>query len=268
MDTLRNAVAVITGAAGGIGRATAHSLARRGAHILVADIDAPAAQTVAEELAAYGTGALAVWCDVAGETAFDELKASALDRFGRVDIVMNNVGVLTRGRPEHIPVEEWQRVIDINLMSVVRSNAVFLPYLLQQGRGHIVNTASFAGLYTYAYDRLPYAASKAAVVQISEGLRVYLQPQGIGVTVLCPGPVKTNIAASLGPGFGPAVATRGPGGQFAVLDADTVGEQVAEAVVDNTFMVCTHEHVRDVLVERASDWNAFIERQTAAMTDR
>lgn len=218
MDTLRNAVAVIAGAGSGRGRATARSLARRGAHILVADIDAPAAQTVTEELAAYGTGALAVRCDVASGTSFDELTASALDRFGRVGI---------------------------NLMSVVRSNAVFLPYLLEQGRGHVT-----------------------AVVRISEGLRGYLQPQGNGVTVLCPGPVKTSIAASPGPGSGPAVATRGPGEQFAVLDADTVGEQVAEAVVASTFMVCTHEHVRDVLVERASDRNAFNERQTAAMTDR
>ncbi|MFG2957588.1 SDR family oxidoreductase [Streptomyces sp. NPDC048291] len=267
MDTLQGAVAVVTGGASGIGRSTAHSLARRGAHILVADIDAPAAQTVVDELASYGADALTVRCDVTADTAFEELKASALDRFGRVDLVMNNVGALTRGRPDRIPVEEWQRVIDINLMSVVRSNAVFVPYFLQQGRGHIVNTASIAGLYTYSYDRLPYAASKAALVQLSEGLRAYLRPRGIGVTLLCPGPVRTNIDAARLPCFGPVVATRGPGEEFAVLPADTVGEQVAQAVLTDTFMVLTHERVRDVLVDRASDWNAFMGRQTAALAE-
>ena len=150
-------------------------------------------------------------------------------------------------------------------MSVIRSNAAFLPLLIEQRHGHIVNTASFAGLFTYSYDRLPYAATKAAIVQISEGLRLYLHPQGIGVTVLCPGPVMTNIASSMPPTFGPAVTLRGPGDQFALLHPDVVGEKVAEAILNDTFMVYTDDHVRDVLVERASDWNAFITKQTDAL---
>ncbi|MEV1025233.1 SDR family NAD(P)-dependent oxidoreductase [Streptomyces sp. NPDC050264] len=267
MRTLQDKAAVITGAASGIGRSTALSLARRGAHIVVADIDEEGARAVAAEISEAGGAAVAVHCNVARPTAFDELKQAALVAFGAVDIVMNNVGVLTRGRPDHLPVEEWERVLTVNLLSVVRSNTAFLPLLIEQGHGHIVNTASFAGLYTYAYDRLPYAASKAAVVQISEGLRLYLQPQGIGVTVLCPGPVATNIASSLPPAFGPTVSTRGPGEQFAVLDPAVVGEQVAEAVLDDTFMLYTDPQVRDVLVNRATDWNAFIERQTAALAE-
>jgi NAD(P)-dependent dehydrogenase (short-subunit alcohol dehydrogenase family) len=262
MQKLQDATAIITGGGSGIGRATALSLARRGARILVADLSAQTAEAVAAEITEAGGQALGVRVDVAAETAFEELKGAALDRFGSVDLIMNNVGVLTRGRPDHLPIEEWQRILNINLLSVVRSNATFLPLLIAQGHGHIVNTASFAGLFTYAYDRLPYAASKAAIVQISEGLRLYLAPQGIGVTLLCPGPVATNIAASLPPAFGPAIATRGPGEQFAVLNAEVVGEQVAEAVLSNTFMLYTHEQVRDVLVERATDWNAFIARQT------
>jgi NAD(P)-dependent dehydrogenase (short-subunit alcohol dehydrogenase family) len=124
-----------------------------------------------------------------------------------------------------------------------------------------VNTASFAGLYTYAYDRLPYAASKAAIVQISEGLALYLRPKGIGVTLLCPGPVRTNIAASLPPDFGPPTGTRGPGTQFGFLEPEVVGEQVADAIVDDTFWLPTHPKVRDVLVNRASDWGTFIDEQ-------
>lgn len=266
MDSLTNAVAIVTGAASGIGRATSHSLARRGAKIVVADIDMPGAQAVAALIAADGRQALGVGCDVSSESAFDELRRLALDHYGRVDIVMNNVGVLTSGLPDHLPIHEWQRIIDINLMSVIRSNAAFLPLLIEQRHGHIVNTASFAGLFTYSFDRLPYAATKAAIVQISEGLRLYLRPQGIGVTVLCPGPVMTNIISSMPPTFGPAVPIRGPGDQFALLCPDEVGEKVADAIVNDTFMVYTDDQVRDVLVERASDWNAFIAKQTDAVT--
>jgi NAD(P)-dependent dehydrogenase (short-subunit alcohol dehydrogenase family) len=268
MESLSDKTAVITGAGSGIGRACALSLARRGARIVVADINSEAAQATATLVAADGGTATAVHTDVAAEGAFDELKAATLDRFGRIDVVMNNVGVLTRGLPEYIPFAEWQRIFEINLLSVVRSNEVFLPLLISQGHGHIINTSSFAGLFTYSYDRLPYTAAKAAIVQISEGLRLYLQPKGIGVTLLCPGPVSTNISASRPPTFGPETVTRGPGPLFPFIDPAIVGEQVAEAILNDTFVVYTHPQVRDVLVERATDWNAFINKQTQAAAGR
>lgn len=268
MESLTDKVAIITGAASGIGRATAFALANRGARIVVTDINREGAEAVAAEIEAAGGQAAGVRCDVVADNAFSDLKTFTLDRFGAVDIVMNNVGGLTRGLPDHLSVSEWQRVLDLNLMSVVRSNAAFLPLLIEQGHGHIVNTASFAGLFSYSYDRLPYAAAKAAVVQLSEGLRLYLHPLGIGVTVLCPGPVATNIVASLPPPFGPDVPLRGPGAQFGVLTPDVVGEQVADAIVDDLFMLYTHPGVRDILVERASDWDAFIARQTDEVAGR
>src|SRR3546814_10577705 len=107
-------------------------------------------------------------------------------------IIMNNIATVSCGLPEDIPVEEWQRAFDVNLMSIVRSNHVFLPLFIAQGEGHIINTASVDGLFGFGYDRLPYAASKAAVVTLSEGLALYLRPKGIGVTCLCPGPVATR----------------------------------------------------------------------------
>lgn len=192
--------------------------------------------------------------------AFETLKATALDRFGRVDIIMNNAGGMTRGLPEHVPLEEWRRVLDSNLLSVVRSNPAFLPHLIAQGSGHIVNTASFAGLMTYSFDRLAYSAAKAAVIQISEGLAIYLRPQGIGVTVLCPGPVRTNIMAGLR-SFGPPTDTRGPGPAFDLMDAAEAGEKVVAAILSNRFMLPMHENVRDFLIDRASDWDGFIDRQ-------
>ena len=171
--------------------------------------------------------------------------------------------MLFRSGPDALPVEEWQRVIGINLMSVVRSIAVFLPFLMAQKDGHIVNTASFAGLYTYAFDRLPYAACKAAIVQMSEGLAIYLKPFGINVTLLCPGPVKTDIANSVR-SFGQPTDVRGPGPQFGLMDADTVGQQVAAAIETNQFWLPTHPDVRALLIDRATDWDGFIQRQIDA----
>lgn len=263
MDTLLGKVAVVTGAASGIGRASALALARRGTSVLLADIDEDGARAAADEIESNGGSAFAMPCDVADDTAFDTLKSAVLDRCGRVDIVMNNAGGITRGLPEHVPLDEWRRVLDVNLLSLVRSNLAFLPVLIAQSSGHIVNTASFAGLMTYSFDRLPYSAAKAAVIQISEGLAIYLRPQGIGVTVLCPGPVKTNIMASLR-SFGPPTDTRGPGPAFSLMEAEEAGEMVADAILSNRFMLPTHENVRELLMERASDWDGFIERQISA----
>ncbi len=97
------------------------------------------------------------------------------------------------GAPEALPDEAWQRVLDTNLLSIARSNRVFLPLLLKQGSGHVVNTASASGLLAYGYDRLPYVASKHAVVGLTEALAICLGPRGIGVTCLCPSGVMTNI---------------------------------------------------------------------------
>jgi NAD(P)-dependent dehydrogenase (short-subunit alcohol dehydrogenase family) len=262
MDTLRDKVAVITGAASGIGRAIACALADRGAHIVAVDVNNDAVQALAGDLSGRGAAALPQRADVSDPVAFDGIRAAALRRFGRVDVVVNNVGVLTNGLPEDIPVTEWQRILEVNLMSVVRSNAAFLPLLLDQGSGHLVNTASFAGLFTYSYDRMPYAATKAAIVQISEALAIYLRPRNIGVTLLCPGPVLTNIAAAV-PTFGTGAPLRIPGEQFELLDPAPVGELVADAILRNRFFVPTHPHVVEELRRRVDDWDAYIDYQVS-----
>ncbi len=260
MDTLRDKVAVITGAASGIGRAIACTLADRGAHVVAVDIDDEGVRALTDDLTDRGAAVLPQRADISDPGAFDGIRSAVLQRFGRVDIVVNNVGVLTNGLPEDIPVTEWQRILDINLMSVVRSNATFLPLLLDQGSGHLVNTASFAGLFTYSYDRLPYAASKAAIVQISEGLAIYLRPKNIGITLLCPGPVLTNIASAV-PKFGGGAPLRTPGDQFELLDPAPVGELIADAILRNRFFVPTHVGVVDELRRRIDDWDAYIDYQ-------
>ena len=258
MDNFSDKVAIITGAASGIGRATAISLAREGTYIVAADINAAGVSDVVSELGK--DKAIAVQCDIGDTNAFSQLRDAALKQFGRVDIIMNNAGILTSCLPLETTIEEWQRVFDLNFMSIVRSNAVFLPLLIDQGAGHIVNTASFAGLYTYSFDRLPYAAAKAGLIQYSEGLALYLKPQGIGVTCLCPGPVKTNIVNSVKQ-FPEGLDVRGPGEQFELLDPAVVGDQVVDAIQNDIFMLVTHPQVKPLLVHRATDWDGFLQQQ-------
>lgn len=256
---LDSAVAVITGAGSGIGRATALSLARRGSRIVVTDVDEPRAATVAAEIVATGGTAIAIACDVARLHDLEVVRDAAIERFGQVDVVMNNVGVMALGPVELIPLDEWLRVIDVNLVGIVRSNLVFLPLLLQQGRGHVVNTASLAGLLPYGYDRLPYTTTKHAVVGLSESLALYLRPKGIGVSCLCPAGVATNIMEQIRV-FGSPTTPRSP--SLPVVDADVVGELVADAITKGGFMVLTTPEVGEELVEHARDLDGYLEARS------
>ena len=262
MENLDGAVAVVTGGGSGIGRGTSIALATAGAHVVVADIDGERSASVASEASQAGAESIGVTLDVTRQDDFDAARDTALERFGRVDVVMNNVGLIAAGLPEHIPMSEWERIISTNLLSVVRSNATFLPILLEQGRGHVVNTASTAGLYAYAYERLPYTATKGGVIAMSEALALYLRPRGVGITCLCPGPVATNIGEGMS-FTGPPVQLRGPG--LPIVAAEVVGEQVVQAIRDDTFLLLTHAEVHDTLVARAKDPEGFLARQIAAI---
>ncbi len=249
---LKGAAAVITGAGSGIGRAAAHAFARRGASVVVTDIDGDRAATVADELGKQGVAAT---CDVTSVADLEAARDLALQCFGRIDLVMNNVGVLAVGPVEAIPLDAWQRIIDINLLGVVRSNLVFLPLLLEQGSGHIVNTASTAGLLPYGFDRLPYTATKHAVVGLSESLWLYLRPRGIGVSCLCPAGVATNIIEQI-TFYGDAAAPRGP--SFPIVDAETVGELVADGVAEGRFLILTAAQAADELRMLGADVDAYL----------
>jgi NAD(P)-dependent dehydrogenase (short-subunit alcohol dehydrogenase family) len=248
----------------GSGRATALSLAREGAIPVIADVDIERARAVEHDARELGVDAAAVRCDVTSDADFAALRDITIERFDRVDIVMNNVSMIPIGRPETLPMDAWQRTIDVNLLSVVRSLHVFLPILLEQGSGHIVNTASTAGLFAYAFERLPYSATKGAVIAMSEGLALYLRPKGIGVSCLCPGPVATNISEQIT--FHDQMPINSPL-DLEVLDAAVVGDLVVDAVQANTFLVLTHHEVHEILVRRAQDPEAFLTAQIAALAD-
>ena len=260
---LQGAVAVLTGAGSGIGQATARAFAARGARIAVSDLDAARAEQTAHDIMVAGGEAIAVRVDVSQQGDLERLRDRCLDRFGHVDVVMNNVGVLAMGAAESLPVDAWQRVLDLNVLSIARSNVVFLPLLLEQGRGHVVNTASASGLLAYGFDRLPYVASKHAVVGLTEALALYLGPKGIGVTCVCPSGVATNILEQITV-YGAATTQRAP--QHPIVDADVVGELVAEAVTSGTFLVVTAREICEELVERATDVEAYLQHMIKEQT--
>jgi NAD(P)-dependent dehydrogenase (short-subunit alcohol dehydrogenase family) len=254
---LDGAAAVLTGAGSGIGRATAMSLAARGCRIVASDLDPDRAEETAALVTAAGGEAVGRRVDVARQEDLEALRDLCLQRFGRLDVVMNNVGVLAMGSPEALPLEAWERVLDLNLLSIARSNLVFLPHLIAQGRGHVVNTSSASGLLAYGFDRLPYVASKHAVVGLSEAVALYLAPKGIGVTCVCPSGVITNILEQITV-YGEATTPRAP--QHPLVEPDAVGQLVADAVASGTFLVVTAPEIHDELRERAADPEAYMQR--------
>jgi NAD(P)-dependent dehydrogenase (short-subunit alcohol dehydrogenase family) len=263
MENLPGRVALVTGGGSGIGAGTVLALARRGVHTIVADINAERCADVATLAGALGVTALPLRCDVRSSDDLVAARELALREFGGIDIVMNNVGTVAHGEPLAIPAAEWARVLDVNVMSVVRSNEVFLPYLLGRGDGHIVNTASINGLFPYCFDRLPYTTSKAAVVALSEALSLYTRPRGVWITCLCPGPVATNMSSDAH-WFGPRVSIQVASG-LAKLNAGDVGEMVAAAIENNQFFVLTHPEVGASMVARAAEPDHYLAEAIAQL---
>jgi NAD(P)-dependent dehydrogenase (short-subunit alcohol dehydrogenase family) len=189
----RNRVAVVTGGGSGIGRSLALAFAKRGAHIVLADVDAPALASVASELERGGHRVLAQRVDVGDAKQMAGLADAAFESFGAVHVLCNNAGVAGGGRLKDLTLAEWDWVLRVNLLGVIHGIHAFLPRMLAGGEpGHIVNTASLAGLMAFQ-GLAPYSATKYAVVAISEALAMESAGTNVGVSVLCPGWVKTRI---------------------------------------------------------------------------
>jgi NAD(P)-dependent dehydrogenase (short-subunit alcohol dehydrogenase family) len=195
MEHFAGASAVVTGGASGIGKALATELVARGAAVLVADIDEDGAAAVAESLQRPGRGpgsATATALDVTDAEAV----ARAVGRFSAdhdgLDFLFNNAGIGIGGQVRELTMAHWQRAIDVNLLGVVHGVAAAYPTMIDQGRGHIVNTASLAGLVPSPL-LVPYAATKHAVVGLSTGLRVEAANHGVRVSVVCPGVIDTPL---------------------------------------------------------------------------
>ena len=208
----------------------------------------------------HGVGgrAIGIPCDVSLQDDVVTLAETTLRDYGRIDIIMSNVGVIAKGEPLEIPMDAWASIIDINLLGTVRVLRAFLPALLAQGSGHVVTTGSTAGLFPYAYDRLPYVATKAAVVALSEALALYARPRGIGVTCFCPAGVMTNIVEQVRE-YGPPTRLQPP--QLPVISAEDAGELVVGGVLEDRLLVLTDPLAESMVHQHATDREAFLETQ-------
>jgi NAD(P)-dependent dehydrogenase (short-subunit alcohol dehydrogenase family) len=240
MDILDGRVAVITGAGSGIGRGIALELGRRGARLVLADLNADRVRRVAEEVrGATESEVLAVETDVSSEAAVVDLADRAFATFGAVHVLCNNAGVATVGYSWEQTAADWDLVLGVNLRGVVHGITAFLPRMLESGQpGHVVNTSSMAGLMTVPL-KAPYTAAKHAVVGLSKALRAELSSLGapVGVSVVCPGPVSTAIMDDEIARYdqrGPLdLASRNVlDGLKAAVDQGISAEQVGEIIVD------------------------------------
>ena len=265
MENLQGKVAVVTGGASGIGKAVGAAAVAAGMRVVIADIEEGALKAAADELAAGGAEVLGVVTDVADAASVRELRDRTLERFGAVHLVHNNAGVGLGGPIWEIPEEDWRWILAVNLWGVVHGISTFVPLLIDQGEGHVVNTASIAGL-TSAPFLGPYNATKQAVVAISETLYKDLQAvgvTGVGVSVLCPGFVQTRIAESdrNRPAWAPEREVEGAaemreaiqGLVDAGIPADVVGREVIAAVRNDTFYILTHPELDGAVATRFED---------------
>jgi NAD(P)-dependent dehydrogenase (short-subunit alcohol dehydrogenase family) len=250
-------VAVVTGAASGIGRALARALAASGARLVLADVEAAPLAAAAAEIEAGGAGVLAVPTDVSRRDEVERLADQAFARFGAVHVLCNNAGVVVHGSLAEAAAEDWAWVLGVNLWGVIHGLGAFLPRMIAQGAGgHVVNTASMAGLVASAGLGV-YNTSKYAVVGLSETLAKDLRPHGIGVTVLCPMGVATRIREAE---RNRPPALRPPGARDRARDAitlmgetltpDAVAARTLEAVRAGELYVLTHPEARDAVRRR------------------
>lgn len=253
---LTGKVAVITGGASGIGLATAGGLKARGCDLVLADIEpGPLARAAAD------LGALAVVTDVRSKAAVDALADQTYERFGRADIVFNNAGVAVSGPTADMSHADWEWLMSVNMWGPIHGVEAFLPRMVEAGQGgHLLFTASFAGLVPNV-GLGPYCVTKYGVVALAEVLHKELRPNGIGVSVLCPMRVATNIATSErnrpeefgGPDTNHQVPDQGEDNQDLagrVLPVEDVAAEVVASVYTNRLYIVPHQESRGMIRRR------------------
>tara|TARA_R110002049_G_scaffold4927_1_gene34549 strand:+ start:648 stop:1472 length:825 start_codon:yes stop_codon:yes gene_type:complete len=251
MQELQGKVAVVTGAGSGIGEGIACAAAAAGMQVAVADIDIESAKSVADSI---GESAMACRVDVSDLASVEALRDAVLERFGGVHLVCNNAGVWVGAMMQEADIRDWQFLINVNLYGVIHGVKVFLPLLVEQGEGHIVNTASMGGLISGPPEGL-YTTTKFAVVGLSEALLMEVAEKGVGVSVLCPGLVDTRLTtqsfAVRPPEFDSGIDHQQPAPDTASgISPLVVGERVVDAVREGEFYVITHDDYRDIIAMR------------------
>ena len=277
MRELAGKTAFVTGGASGIGLALGAAFAQAGMKVMLADVETDALAEAVKGLHEFWPNVCGVACDVADPVSVECAAKASYQAFGNVHVVCNNAGVAAAGGIDNISLDNWRWVLDVNLMGVLHGIRSFLPHIRAHGEGgHIVNTASMAGMNS-GLGFSPYVASKFAVVGISEGLATQLKPLGIGVTVLCPGFVRTRIDESgrnrperYGATQTPDPAS--PAGLLlaqiaerlqAGLDPSDVAARVLAAIREDELYVFTHPEMRAELEDRFAAIMAAMDKAAA-----
>ena len=265
MKIFTGRVAVVTGAASGIGLATATRFAEEGMKVVLADIEEPALEAALKKLRGAGHEVLGVPTDVSNWEAMQALADAAIAAYGVVNLVHNNAGVVVSGPIEELSISDWEWVLGVDLWSVIYGIKAFLPLIKAAGEGHIINTASTAGLQG-PKGIAPYTAAKFGVVGITETLRLELEDENssVSASVLCPGAINTQIVLSkrnrtqesaanhrssdVEKGFeanaGALLANDG-------MDPLEVANLIIKGVMANDFWIITHPDWKDVMIKRA-----------------
>ena len=272
MRELHSKVAVITGGASGIGRALAEAFCRERMHVVIADVEEPALEQTVNSLARQGASIAGVTADVSLAADVEALRDHALSAFGAVHVVCNNAGIAAAGTVDGTPPERWRWTLDVNLWGAIHGCRTFLPLLLEQRQGHIVNTASIAALAGHAMLGA-YTASKFAVAGLSECLHHELAAAGspVRVSLFCPGPVQTGIRnsernrpahvppASPRPGTtqarpAAAAAAAAAGANPPELPAAQAAAAVLQAIRDERFWIFTHPEITRQEIQARTAW--------------
>jgi NAD(P)-dependent dehydrogenase (short-subunit alcohol dehydrogenase family) len=265
MQDLEGKVVFITGGASGLGLAMAEAFAGAGAKLVLADVDDDALAVAAESLRGQNVPVLTIRLDVTDRDAFAAAAKQAADEFGAIHVLCNNAGVYRGGRLDAVTYQDWDWVMGVNVGGVVNGLQSVLPYIKEAGEGHVVNTASMAGVAGISGLGV-YNASKFAVVGMSEALRGDLADSGIGVSVLCPGMVRTRILesernrpddfAKVTDEAEAAAQAQSEAMHAAMttgIDADEVGQLVVDGVRDDRFWLFTHPEMKDMVAMRSEE---------------